>query len=80
MGQKLEFEWHVAVDTTGKFANVLCRLVGTEYIREWGPMPVAVKDSFIRAKRDALHRSITTNLDAVRIFGNPNHILWRRPQ
>lgn len=67
----LQFEWHVAYTDDGKFAKVLVRLVGTEYIKEFGPMPSSIVSNFIRAKRDALHRRLTTMAGAMKIFGDP---------
>lgn len=67
----IEIEWHKAYDTTGKFVKVMARLVGTEYVREFGPMPAKIADSFIRAKRTALARSLLTKAGAIQIFSNP---------
>jgi hypothetical protein len=69
---KVVVEWHKAYDTTGKFVMVMCRLEGTEYVKEFGPMPSRIADSFIKAKRDALNRSMWTKAQAIKLFSNPN--------
>lgn len=68
---QVEIEWHKALSEDGKWVRVMARLVGTEYVREFDPVPVQVADAFIQAKRNSLARSMLTRAGAIKIFSDP---------
>lgn len=65
---RFEFEWRISdPDEDGK-VYVLERLAGTDKKNEYGPMPSSVAESFIKARRAFVHRTITTRTGAMQVF------------
>lgn len=70
MPDRIEFEWRVSdPDPQSGLVHVLERMVGNDKLHNlYGPMPKALTDSFIRARRDHVHRFVTTRAHAFHIF------------
>lgn len=65
---QISFEWRVSERDAGGFVLVLERLCGTDLSKQYGPMKGEVAESFIRARRDVVHRTIKTHFQAIKIF------------
>ena len=74
---KLEFEWGLSDPDEKGLVMVRCHLVGTEVTSFFGPMPQPLALPFIRAKRDALDRSVRKELDAVKMLMPPVPLLGK---
>jgi hypothetical protein len=68
---KISFEWGI-VDHGNGTVTVIERLVGSDHKNEYGPIPGQVAESFVRARRDFIHRVVTTRAGAIKIF-EPTH-------
>lgn len=67
----LSFEWGISDPDEQGLVMVRCRIEGTEHTKLWGPMPAKIAPSFLRAKRDALSRSMRTRAQAIQLFTSP---------
>lgn len=66
-----DFEWHVIPDDANPgFVFVKERLAGTDLSNLYGPMRPQVSQTFIRARRDFVYRTVTSRGQATLIF-NP---------
>lgn len=69
MPQTVEFEWHISDPEPDGQVFVRERLVGSDHhVNIYGPMPRQLTDTFIRARRDFVHRVVTTRAGAIQIF------------
>jgi hypothetical protein len=69
MGQRVAFEWHISdPDPDTKLVHVRERLVGHDGHNLYGPMRASVAQSFIKARRAAIHRNIHTKFQALQVF------------
>lgn len=71
--QRVEFEWAISEPDENNLVQIRERLAGTDLCNLYGPLPKAIAESFIRARRDFIYRTITTKLQATKIFeARPN--------
>jgi len=64
---KISFEWGAELLANPDFSEVYERLAGSDYLNTY-VMPTGVVESFIRARRDFVYRTVTTQAQAMLIF------------
>jgi len=65
---RFEFDWSVSDPEPDGTVYVRERLIGSDLLKIYGPMPQRVVDSFVKARRQFVDRTIRTKTDAVKIF------------
>lgn len=67
---KVDFEWRIvpAEGHSSQAGYVIERLQGYDYYNQYGPMPIAVCNAFVMARRNFVRKRITTRYEAVRVF------------
>lgn len=64
---RFEFEWALINHGDGT-ATIHERLAGTDLLNIYGPLPIAVAHSTIKARRSFVNRTITSRTTAIQIF------------
>lgn len=69
---KVEFEWRIVPveNTVGSLSVVVVveRLIGHDTHNEFGPMPAAVAENFVIARRKVIERLATNRLNAIKLI------------
>lgn len=66
---KVDFEWRIVPQVGPTHtAYVIERMVGLDSWNEFGPMPVAVAEAFVRIRREFVRRNITSQHEAIKLF------------
>jgi hypothetical protein len=75
VGSRVEFEWRVVPSEVqpSLAVYVIERLVGHDDFNKFGPMPHAVAQSFVVARREFVRRNITHHYQALKLFTQGNH-------
>lgn len=65
---RFEFEWGITEADDNGLVEVHERLVGSDLLNRYGPLPRNIAESIIKARRSFVNRSITNRTQAIQIF------------
>lgn len=65
---RFEFEWHISDPQPDGSVYVRERIAGRDDHNLYGPMRRKVAESFIKARRAFVHRTVTNKFSAMQIF------------